>query len=276
MLFFPQIFNTILFFILAFSALSITSGCATVKNEWNANYKSNTLSERIKKKIPKEKISQEKIFIRTIDAEKEIFNTIADGYIPLGSSAFISTYCPLAKAVDCAESIGADLILASIEYIGESSSTVLLPQAQTTYTTTSGNTYATASAYGDGNRVNAYGSGYYSQSSASTTWTSAPVTIKEPLFYHQALFFRKGNFNNFYGAFLDIPAKLPDEKANSPISVKILEVLKNSKAEKDGLSRGMKVLSVNGKRIKTREDIEKIDLDRIEFIETEKTEETKK
>ena len=75
------------------------------------------------------------------------------------------------------------------------------------------------------------------------------------LYAHEAMFFKKIDPSSVYGVYWDVPKRLPTEKADAPIKVRILAVLHGSQAEKDGVKHGQLVKSINGTAIKNRADI---------------------
>ncbi len=83
----------------------------------------------------------------------------------------------------------------------------------------------------------------------------APDQQGVEVYDHDAMFFKKIDTSNLYGVYWDIPKRLPLEKADAPITVRILAVLHGSQAEKDGVKRGQIVKAINGVAIKTRADI---------------------
>lgn len=82
-----------------------------------------------------------------------------------------------------------------------------------------------------------------------------PAQPDVDLYDHDALFFKKIDTSNLYGVYWDVPRRRPLEKADAPITVRILAVLHGSQAEKDGIRRGQVVKAINGAAIKTRADI---------------------
>ena len=92
-------------------------------------------------------------------------------------------------------------------------------------------------------------------SSARATKNAVPVQGNVDAYDHNAMFFKQIDPSSVYGVFWDVPKRLPTEKADAPITVRILAVLHGSQAEKDGIKHGQYVKSINGTAIKTRADI---------------------
>ena len=91
--------------------------------------------------------------------------------------------------------------------------------------------------------------------STTVKMNAASVQQNVDVYDHDAMFFKKIDTSNLYGVYWDIPKRLPLEKADAPITVRILAVLQGSPAEKDGIKRGQIVKAINGVAIKTRADI---------------------
>lgn len=162
-----------------------------------------------------------------------------NGWILLGSSRFEGTHAPMVIALEQAEDVGADLVLIRERYSRIVTNTVW-------------RTVATTSSFGT--VMGSYGSGanYYGLSSVS-----APVEAHTIVYLQEAFYLRKGDHSGFYGVFFHIPKRQPDEKRDDEIPVYVEMVLHGSQAEKEGLKKGQRVLSINGERMVTRNDIRK-------------------
>ena len=91
--------------------------------------------------------------------------------------------------------------------------------------------------------------------STTSTKNAVPVQGNVDVYDHDAMFFKKIVASRVYGVFWDVSKRLPTEKKDAPIKVRILAVLHGSQAEKDGIKHGQYVKSINGTAIKTRADI---------------------
>ena len=91
--------------------------------------------------------------------------------------------------------------------------------------------------------------------SATAIRNALPVKPNVDVYAHEAMFFKKIDPSSVYGVYWDVPKRLPTEKADAPIKVRILAVLHGSQAEKDGVKHGQLVKSINGTAVKTRADI---------------------
>ena len=191
------------------------------------------------------------VILKTVTTEEDVISLMEDGYIPAGVSSFHGPYTPFSCAVDTAEKHGAALVLLDIRFreTQQYTSVMYLPSYSTTYA--SG--FANVTAFGHSGIT--YGSGTYSGSSTTTTMNAVPVHRNVDIYDHDAMFFKKIDTTSMYGVYWSIPKRLPTEKADAPIMVRILAVLHGSRAEKDGIRRGQIVRAINGVAIKTRADI---------------------
>ena len=164
-----------------------------------------------------------------------------DDYILIGTSSFHDLWVPRIFAVDCAKKYGACLVVLSYQK-GETkkeSTTINVPTAQTTY--------HRGTFYGPyGNNVDFCGS--------STTYGSTPVTINYTNTYYkqQAYFFAQRNNKNSFGVYFQLPKNIP---GNTDQNIRVAIVVTNSQAEKQGIKVGDIVKSINGKTIKSVDDI---------------------
>ena len=189
--------------------------------------------------------------LRTVTTEDDVLNMIEDGYVSIGYASFNGPYTPMSLAVDTAEKHGAALALLDIRYkeTKQYTSVMFLPSTSTSYTYGSVN----ATAYGPGGTAHAYGN--YSGTTTTTTLNAVPVQRNQDIYSHDAMFFKKIDTSNLYGVNWFVPKRLPTEKEDAPIQVRVMAVLHGTPAERDGIKRGQIVKSVNGKLIKTRKDI---------------------
>lgn len=189
--------------------------------------------------------------LKVATTEDDVLNLLEDGYFPVGYSSFYGPYTPMALAVDTAEDHGACLVLLDIRFKENKqyTSVMYLPSYSTTYN--SGTVNATA--FGQGGSVNAYGT--YSGTSHTTTMNAVPVQRNVEIYNHDAMYFKKANVSNMYGVQWNVPNRLPTEKIDAPITVRIMAVIHGTKAERDGLKRGQIVKKVNDIAIVTRKDI---------------------
>lgn len=90
---------------------------------------------------------------------------------------------------------------------------------------------------------------------SSATMHAVPAKPKVDVYDHDAMFFKKIDPSSVYGVYWDVPKRLPTEKEDAPIKVRILAVLHGSQAERDGIRHGQYVKSINGTAIKNRADV---------------------
>lgn len=218
--------------VVVLAALSFTTGCLTnyyeqyyVSSNGNADYDSKT--------------EKEKILLKTVTTENDVLSLLEDGYEPIGYASFTAPYTPLSLVVDTAYKHGADLVLTDIRFKEEKQRTSImyLPSYSTSYHNGSVGGYA------------------YSGKSTTTTMNAVPIVENVSIYMHDAMFFRRINQSNSYGILWHVPKRLPTEKIDDPIVVHVLAVLHGSKAERDGIKRGQIVNRINGRDIKTRQDI---------------------
>ncbi len=103
--------------------------------------------------------------------------------------------------------------------------------------------------------TNACGAAQVSAFGSSATMHAVPAKPNVDVYDHDAMFFKKIDPSSVYGVYWGVPKRLPTEKKDAPIKVRILAVLHGSQAEKDGIKHGQYVKSINGTAIKTRADI---------------------
>ena len=186
------------------------------------------------------------VALRMVTTEEDVLNLIEDGYVQIGSSSFLSQYCPLSCAVDTAKMHGASLVLLDIRFreAKQYTSVMYLPSYSRTY-----HSGIVEPAYGRRR------GGLYSGVSSSTTMTPVAVQKSLDMFDHDAMFFRKIDLAKTYGINWLVPKRLPTEAADSSVVVRVLAVVRGSRAEKDGIRRGQVLKAINGKPIKTRRDL---------------------
>lgn len=189
--------------------------------------------------------------LAVVTTESGVMQCIEAGYIPLGTASFSEMHCPWYLAIDQAEDVGADLVLLEERYSHtvKRPSVIFLPSYHTTYV---------SSTWGARSRT------------VVTTSVSAQIAeIPEEIFQQDALFMRKIGSDSFYGAFLDVPQRLPDEPIDKHITVSVFAVVKGSLAAKAGLKRGQRVVGINGVPITTYKSIEPFlkDLKSIRMVE---------
>lgn len=191
------------------------------------------------------------VILKLVTTEEDVLRLMEDGYVAVGSSSFASPYCPFSCAVDTAERHGAELVLLDVRFKENKqyTSVMFLPSYSTTYHSGTVST----SAYGSGGY--AYGTGTYSGTSTTTTMNAVPVQREMSIYNHDAMFFKKIDYGSRYGIVWHVPKRLPTEKADSKIIVRVLAVVHGTPAEKNGIKRGQVVKSINGVPITTRKDI---------------------
>ena len=186
------------------------------------------------------------VALRTVTTEEDVIGLIEDGYEQIGSCSFQSQYCPMSCVVDTAEKHGASLVLLDIRFreAKQFTSVMYLPSYSQTY-----HSSVMASPYGRRR------GGLYSCVSSSTTMMPVAVQKSLDIYNHDAMFFRKIDVAKVYGASWLVPKRLPTEEADSPIVVRVLAVIRGSRAEQAGVKRGQILKAINGKPIRTRRDL---------------------
>lgn len=187
--------------------------------------------------------SDRSVELRIATTEEDVLNLIEDGYVSIGYSSFTGPYTPMSLAVDAAEKHGASLALLDIRYkqTKQYTSVMFLPSY--------------SSSYSHGTVSTSHGHGAYSGTTTTTTLNAVPVQREVEIYSHDAMFFRKIDTSGLYGVKLFVPRRLPTEKADEPIPVRVMAVFHGTQAERDGIRRGQIVKSVNGKTIRTRRDV---------------------
>lgn len=218
----------------------LLSGCVTNYYDKHYHAKDVNWAKKFIKGEPKD------VEIRPVTTEDGVVSALEAGYIPIGTSVFVNRHCPWFCAIKKAEDVGADLVLIDEVLKGKETRTsvIFLPSYQYSYSQGSVN-------------VNTRGYTSYGTYNGTTTTTSVsavPVDRDVLIFEQSALFLRKGDFSEFYGAILFQPKRLPDEAHNAIVPVTVMAVLKGSQAEKDGIKRGDRVTRINGQVIHTRQD----------------------
>ena len=225
-------------------ALVLFAGCLT--NYYNKFY---VETEPVKVSI---KAEPSDIILKTVSTEDEVIDIMEEGYASVGYSSFIAPYTPMSCAVDTALKHGAELVLLDIHFKEEKqyTSVMFLPSYTTGYTYGHVNT----TVYGGGGMGTAHGT--YSGTTTLMTMSAVPVNRTVEIFNHNAMFFRKINTLGSYGVLWSVPKRLPGEAIDAPITVKVQAVYRGTKAEKAGIKRGAIIKAINGKAIRTRQDIE--------------------
>ena len=191
------------------------------------------------------------VILKLVTTEEDVLRLMEEGYVAVGSSSFTSPYCPFSCAVDTAEKHGAALVLLDVRFKEKKQymSVMYLPSYSTTYHSGTVST----SAYGSGGY--AYGTGTYSGTSTTTTMNAVPVQREMSIYKHDAMFFKKIDYGSRYGIVWHVPKRLPTDKVDSEIVVRVLAVVHGTPAEMNGVKRGQVVKSINGVPIATRKDI---------------------
>lgn len=224
--------------------LNVLSGCIT--NNYEKFY---TDSER--DRALQSVHGDAPVILKTVTTEEDVLRLMEDGYEAIGHSSFNSPYCPFSCAIDTAERHNAALVLLDVRFKEDKqyTSVMFLPSYATTYQ--SGSVNASA----NGRSGNVYVTGTYSGTSTTTTLNAVPVQREVSIYQHDAMFFKKIDYNGRYGIVWHILKRLPTEKADSPVVVHALAVVHGTQAEKHGIKRGQVVKSINGVPIITRKDI---------------------
>lgn len=177
--------------------------------------------------------------LRVATTEDDVLDLMEQGYVSIGYSSFTAPYTALSMVVDTARKHGVTLALTDIRYkeTQKYTSVMFLPSTSTSYT--HGNV--------DGRT--------FSGTTTTTTVNTVPVRRERRVYSHDAMFFKKVDTANDYGVRLFVPKRLPTEKTDAPVCVRVLAVLHGSRAERDGIRRGQIVVKVNDVPIETRKDI---------------------
>ena len=185
--------------------------------------------------------------VRPVISEEEFLDIMDEGYLPIGRCSYEGPHLPFSHAIDVAEQKGADLVLVDEIFKTRETRTsvLLLPTTRTSYT------YGNASYHGP---YGSYGYGSYSGTTTTTDLNAVPITQRVNIYNQTVMFLRKVDLSSLYGVILYVPPRLPGTKSEDECPVTIWSVQRGSKAEADGLRRGKRVLSINGKRVFTRKD----------------------
>lgn len=236
--------NRYFLFLLILNALCI---CGCISNHYEEYYVANVPAgtERVKREDVQLRFSScEEEYL-----EEEVVSLIENGYELVGESAFSAVHCPWICAIDLAEDIGATLVVFREKYHRSKvvHGVTYIPSASYSYTN------GTVSGY---SATGGYVSGSYSGYTRNTTLQAVPY-MEEVDYYNQyGFFFRKRKVNkDFYGVILAYPQFLPGDSDSDEIEVRIVAVVKGTRAEDAGLQRGMVVDCINGVPIRTKGDI---------------------
>ncbi len=223
-----------------FGVMLMFSGC--ISNEYENHYAPYAPYRALMSQFPPCEKS-EKIKLRPAISENDVLDVLERGYVPFGQSSFEGVHCPWFCAIDCAEEMGADLVLIDEKFKEKESYTSVL------FLPTTSTTYSHGSVYGGGTHA------HYSGSSITTSTQAVPIQKTREIYKQTALFFQKLDLKNYYGAILYVPPRLPTDTADTPCVVRVLAVLKGSQAEADGIKRGAMVRGINGRKISVRKDV---------------------
>lgn len=221
------------FYFLYLTALATCSGCLT--NYYDKYYVS--IAENTSYKFLRGDANVE---LRVATTEDDVLDLMEQGYVSIGYSSFTAPYTALSMVVDTARKHSASLALTDIRYkeTQKYTSVIFLPSTSTSY------------AYG-----NVSNGRTFSATTTTTTMSAVPVQRERQIYSHDVMFFKKVDPANDYGVRLFVPKRLPTEKPDEPICVRVLAVLRGSQAERDGIRRGQVVVKVNDVPIGTRKDI---------------------
>lgn len=204
------------------------------------------------------------VMIRPALSPEEILDVMEDGYEAVGSSSFVSPYTPMSLAVDTAKKHKASLVLLHIEFKEQRKYTAIEYVPAYSTTRTSG---TVSGSYGP--RYNQQFQGCYSEDSNTTTYNPIAVERSIDIYNHEAFLYRRVDISDRYGILWKIPPRLPTERYDTPIEIGILGVIHGSQAERDGLKRDMVITAINGKKIRTRQDVEPFVLNRLKIEKVE-------
>ena len=232
-----------------FIVLLLVGLCGCMPNHYEDSYANKNTSYFAA--LPAVAPKNQPVVLKVATTEEDVINIIENGYVPIGSSSFRSAYNGMTCAVDTAEKHGAQLVLLDIQYKETKNYTSILFLPSTSYSYT----YGTVNTSFHGARRLSSASSHYSGTTTTTTMNAVPVQRSVDLYMHNALFFKRINPKAFYGIVPFIPKRLPTEKAEDPVPVTILAVMRGSQAEADGFKRGQRIVAINGMPLSNRESV---------------------
>lgn len=216
--------------------LTVASGC--LSNYYKEYYVSTQHSDHVFADDAKEEVD-----LKISTSPNDVIDLMEEGYSLIGQTSFYAPYTSFSCAIDAARKHHASLVLLDIQFkdTKEYNSITYVPSYSTSYT--SGHIYT------------GYRTGSYSGTTTTTTLNAVPVQYSVDFYNHNALFFRKIDPANCYGAVFNIPQRLPDEDIEAPVTLTLIAVIHHSQAERDGLKRGQRITTINDIPIRQRKDL---------------------
>ena len=174
------------------------------------------------------------------DGFKELETYLNRGYVEVGRSAFNGPWASRTLAIDCARSCGASLVLvvAGDEDVRTETMVVSMPVYARTYD----------HGFVDGPR------GYRYYSGSSTTHASVPVRqdYRRAYYNQSAVFLARRRDKSPFGLSFKLPKCLPGKEVGA---ILIDGVVPGSPAAARGIKRGDKLMKINGKPVRTEDDL---------------------
>ncbi|MBL0687181.1 MAG: PDZ domain-containing protein [Sulfurospirillum sp.] len=182
----------------------------------------------------------------------------ARGYVPIGASSFNGVYENTKNAINQAKRIGATLVLINSSYTNTETrtSTLLLPDNKTTYSSGRSNTNAT---YNSNNGYNGYGNANTNYYGSSTTYgtKAVPYTTNTRMYNQSAMYFIKNIKKLKFGVGCsDISREKRIELGSRGVIINL--IYENTPIYNSDILEGDIVIKMNGTNIKNYQEFNKI------------------
>lgn len=180
------------------------------------------------------------------------------GYIPIGYSSFNGAYEDTSNAIAQAKRLRAILVLINSQYTNTETrtSTLLLPDNKTTYSSGNVNSYAT---YNSNYGYSRYGNANTNYSGTSTTYgtKAIPYTTNTRRYDQSAMFFIKNTKKLKFGVeVIDIPREKRIEIGKSGVIINL--IFENTPVYNSSILEGDIVIKMNNTRIKNSQQFLKL------------------
>lgn len=224
---------------LIFSALALLlTACAT--NPYASFYNGVPDARKEANYIP---TSDQIRILQSTDIDKDTKQLMIKGYVPIGQSSFNSGDNRIneQQVYEQAQKVGAQIVLTASKYTNtvSGSTPVVIPNVTQTYSSGS------ASAYGLGGSVNAYGTGSTTTYGSNTVYV--PYSVRRSDFY--ALYFIKTRAK--VGAYVEPIDDETKKKLQSNAGVRVFIVAENTPAFDANILPGDILLAFDGAPIKS-------------------------
>ncbi len=251
--------------------LSITfTGCAT--SGYKSFYKPYSTNEQLKQAMlnPDYKFlekGEEPQVYSTKNFDTDSKKLRRKGYIPIGYSSFNGAYEDTSNAIAQAKRLGAVLVLINSQYTNTETrtSTLLLPDNKTTYSSGNVNSYAT---YNSNYGYSGYGDANTNYSGTSTTYgtKAVPYTTNTRRYDQSAMFFIKNTKKLKFGvAYNNISREQRIEFGSNGVVVDL--IYENTPVYNSDILEGDIIIKMNGSSI---ENYQKIVFGQLSEIEIKK------